>query len=126
MKPGLARAPVEVQILGQEGADDQAAAVVHPARGEQLAHRGVDHRVAGAARAPGVEPLRVVVPFEAVVVALVGVAGVAGVVEQHVRVEVAPGELAHERVRARAAALARALLEAARRDAPEVQVRRQL
>jgi hypothetical protein len=56
----------------------------------------------------------------------VGVASVAGVVEQDVRVEVAPGELAHERVGARAAALAGALLERARRDAPEVQVRREL
>ena len=48
-------APVEVQVLGQERADDQAAAVVHPAAGEQLAHRRVDDREAGAALAPGVE-----------------------------------------------------------------------
>ena len=42
------------------------------------------------------------------------------------RVEVAPGELAHERVGARAAALAGALLELARRDAAEMQVGREL
>ena len=70
----LAVPPVEVQVLGQEGAGDQAAAVVHPARGEQLAHRRVDDGVAGAALAPGVEQLGVVVPLEPVELALVGVA----------------------------------------------------
>jgi hypothetical protein len=90
---------------------------------EQLAHRGVDDRIAGAALAPGVEQLLVVVPLEPVVLGLVGAACVGGVVKQDVRVEVAPRQLAGERL---AAALERARLELARRDAAEVQVGRQL
>ena len=43
----LARAPVLAEVLGQERADDHARAVVHPAAGQQLAHRGVDDREAG-------------------------------------------------------------------------------
>ena len=71
--------------------------------------------------------LVVVLPLERVHLAPVCVARVAGVGEQHVRVEVAPAQLAHELGRALAGAgVAGALLELARRDAPEVQVRREL
>ena len=127
MKCASPCAPVEVQVLGQERADDQAAAVVHPAA----------WRAAGASRRRrpgsrcGPRARRRAAPASsshssAVELALVGVARVARVVEQDVGVEVAPRELAHERVGARAAALARALLELARGDAAEVQVGREL
>ena len=93
--PG-AGAPVEVEVAHQERRDDQAGAVVHPSLAPQLSHPRVDDRVAGAARAPGVERLVVVAP----VVPAVGVVrprrrGAAG---QHLVVVVAPADLADERV----------------------------
>ena len=51
----LAEAPVQEQVLGEEGGGDHAAPVVHVARGVELAHGGVDDRVAGVAGGPGVE-----------------------------------------------------------------------
>ena len=125
MKCRLAAAPVDVQVLGQERGDDQPRAVVHPAPRAELAHPGVDHREAGAALAPGLEALVVVLPLELVHRRLMGVVGVAGVVEQHVGVEVAPRELAAELGRPLARA-GRPLLELARGDAAEVQVGREL
>ena len=44
--------PPHVQVLGEEARRDHPHPVVHPALGEQLAHPGVDDRVAGAARPP--------------------------------------------------------------------------
>src|SRR3954447_16357042 len=114
----LAAAPVHVQILDEKAGRDQPRAVVHPARLEQLAHAGVDHREARAAVAPGVEVLVRTRPLDRVEVALEGVARVARVVQQHVRVEVAPGELAGVRA-------AGARLELAGADRAEVQVRGQ-
>ena len=55
-------------------------------------------RIPGAPFAPGVEERGVLVPLELVIAPLVGVARVAGVVQQHVGVEVAPGELADPRL----------------------------
>jgi hypothetical protein len=39
--------PVQVQVLGEERADDHPHAVVHVRLAEQLAHARVDDRVAG-------------------------------------------------------------------------------
>ena len=110
----LAAAPVDVQVLDEEAGGDQPRAVVHPARRAELAHAGVDDRIARAALAPGVEVLVVAVPVDRVELAAVGVVGVARVVQEHVGVEVAPRELA--RVRVVAAGL---LLELARETAPK-------
>jgi hypothetical protein len=93
---------------------------VHPALSVQLAHRGVDHGVAGAALLPGGERLVVVLPLERVHPLLVGAVGVARVVEEHVGIEVAPGQLADEGLRVGLA------LELTRADAAEVQVGREL
>ena len=57
--------PVEVQVLGQEGAGEQTRAVVHPALARELAHAGVDDRIAGAALLPGRERAGVVAPAHA-------------------------------------------------------------
>src|SRR6185312_224301 len=54
--PGT-HAPVDVEVLGQEGADRHPRPVVHVALGGQLAHPGVDQGIAGAAFAPGPEGL---------------------------------------------------------------------
>jgi hypothetical protein len=91
---------------------------VHPAGLRQLAHPGVDDRIAGAALAPGVEVLVGAVPLEGVELGAMGVMGVGRVVQEHVGVEVAPRELAGVRVMTSGL-----LLELAGGDAPEVQVR---
>ena len=57
-----ALAPVDVQRLGQEVRDDQPGPVVHPALVRELAHAGVDDRIAGAALLPGRELLGAAVP----------------------------------------------------------------
>ena len=116
----LAAAPVDVQVLDQKARRDQPRAVVHPARRGELAHARVDDGIARAALAPGVEVLVGAVPLDAVEVALMSVARVGRVVEQDVGIEVAPGELAGERVVA-----TRLLLQFARGDAAEVQVWRE-
>ena len=110
MKNALALAPVDVQVLGQEGRDDHPRAVVHPAARDELPHAGVDDGIAGAALLPGREQLVVVVP--------VGLGPLDGTEELDVGVEVAPGELAAGRRRASRDAL----LEAQRGEAAEVQV----
>ena len=55
--PGSAP-PVEVQVLHEEAGRDHPHPVVHPALGPELAHPGVDDRVAGAALAPRREARR--------------------------------------------------------------------
>ena len=101
--PG-APAPVEVEVLGQEGGDDHPRPVVHAPLAPQLAHRRVDDRVAGAPLLPGLEGAaraRPAVAAGPVVAARQGRVG-----GKHLVVEVAPAELAH--VGAAAAAAQRA------------------
>jgi hypothetical protein len=121
-EPCLAGAPVDPEILREERADDEAGAVGHPAGGLELAHRGVDERVAGAAGLPGLQRLVVVDPGERAHPGMVLLAGVVGVVEEHVREEVAPRELPHERLRPRSAAPQRPLLDLAGGERAEVQM----
>ena len=89
--------PAHVQVLDQERRDDHAHPVVHPAERAQLAHAGVDERVAGPPGRPGRERGVAVVPR------VVGHDGPqrpvrrAGVVPEHVGVELAPRELGAER-----------------------------
>ena len=99
---------------------------MHPAAGEQLAHRGVDDRIAGAALAPGVEQRRRRRPTRA------------GRTRGGARGACCRGGGAGRARRSRATRagartqprprrrVAGALLELARRDAAEVQVGRQL
>ena len=89
-------APVDVQVLGEERRHDHAGAVVHEALARELAHAGVDDRVAGAALLPRGERARVVVPAIASR-PVVGPRGVGTGGEDLVE-EVAPAQLPEERV----------------------------
>lgn len=77
----LAQAPVEEEVLGEEGGDEHAAPVVHVARVGELAHGGVDERVARAAGGPGGEERGGVFPRD------VGVFGLEGFVHAGVEEE---------------------------------------
>ena len=57
-----ADAPVDPELLDEEGGGDEPLAVGDPALGEQLAHRGVDERVAGVALLPRGDRVGVVAP----------------------------------------------------------------
>jgi hypothetical protein len=59
----LAHAPVDQHVFGEEGGDDHAAAVVHPADSVELAHGGIDNGLTGATLTPGFEVLVVVPPL---------------------------------------------------------------
>ena len=94
---------------------------MHETLARELAHAGVDDRIAGAALLPGRERAGVVAPAMAARPE-VGVRDL-GARREQLRVEVAPAELAHERLGALPAA--RALGQLERRQAAEVQVRTQ-
>ena len=84
----LAVPPVEVQVLGQERARDQPRrGCASSPCGSSWRIVGVDDRIAGAALAPGVEQLLVVVPLEPVVRRACGRGACCRVVEQDVGVE---------------------------------------
>ena len=93
---GLAQAPVQQEVLGQERGRDHPRPVVHEPRRAQLAHRGVDDRVAGPALAPGLEGVRVVAPRQVGEGRLERLAEDARVVPQDVGIELPPGDLGHE------------------------------
>ncbi len=81
---------------------------MHVAGGVELAHTGVDQRIAGAPVAPRGE-VRLgrlaLFPAQAVAVGAVGAGDDVRVVEQHLVVEIAPDQLRQPRLRATAAAL---------------------
>ncbi len=114
-----AEAPVEREILCQEGGGEQSRAPVHPALARELPHAGVDDRHAGATLPPRCQPGRIVAPAEAARAEVE--ARRVGALREQLRVEVAPRQLAHERLRALAAT--RALDHLERGEAAEVQVR---
>jgi hypothetical protein len=66
-KPALAPAPVNQQIFDQKRSDNHTRPVVHPTALKQLAHGGVNHRVAGATFSPGSKSLFVVAPGKALI-----------------------------------------------------------
>jgi hypothetical protein len=109
--------PVDVEILGEERRRDHARAVVHEALGAELAHRRVNDRIAGAALGRRGERGVVFVP-PITARAVVRPRGVR-TRREHLGVEVAPAELAEERVGAGAAA--ERLLDLGWADAPEPQ-----
>ena len=94
---------------------------MHPAGRSELAHSGIDQRVAGLAFAPSREALLVIDPLEAAELLLIFKLDVVREHQQHVGVEVAPGELADESGGSLAAALLCSLFGLPRRDAAPAQ-----
>jgi CheY-like chemotaxis protein len=96
-KVGLAATPVQAQVLDQETGHHHAKPVVHVAAAVDLVHGSVHQRIAGTALAPrGKQLVRMlaVLPLDAVVVGLEGVAYHMGVVVKDLVVEVAPDQFA--------------------------------
>ena len=54
---GGTQLPPQMKVLDEEARDDHSHPVVHPPFSAQLAHAGIDERVAGAALSPGGERL---------------------------------------------------------------------
>ncbi len=120
---GLARAPIDEQVLRQERRGDHPSAVRQPAGGGKLAHRGIDDRVAGPAGPPRIEGDVVARPRERVELRPEGRPADGRSMEEDVGVEVTPGEFGQEP--APALALARGTLgDLGRRQEAEVEVGR--
>ena len=89
------------ELLDEEGGGDEPLAVGDPALGEQLPHRGVDERVAGAAFLPRGDAVGVVAPDPA---ARIHVAPLQfGRRREELGEEVAPAQLSEQRRRRRCA-----------------------
>ena len=114
----LTAAPVDEQILGQEGTDDEPRSVVHPAGGHQLAHRGVDDRIARSACAPRLEVVFVLRPGHALELGQIRPARHTWSVPQDVVVELAPDQLAAVGVRSPALPLGPSIDLQRRQQAP--------
>ena len=124
-EPALADAPVDQQVLGQERRRDHAHAIVHPAGRPELAHAGVDDRIAGAAALPGLDGV-VLVAREGVELRPEVALGEVAEVEEQVVGELAPAELGQELLgRGRQAAARGGAPDLARADLAESEVRRQ-
>ena len=124
-EPPGAPPPVEVQVLHQEAGRHHADPVVHPPLGQQLAHAGVDQRIAGTARGPRGEPLTgpgAVVGAQVVTEPGQGTGGGVGPVAEHVGAELPPGQLGPEPLRAGARPRPQSGQDGAGVDAPEPKV----
>ncbi len=100
---------------------------MHPALGEQLPHPGIDDRVAGATELPARQPVLCVgagVPLHPVHRRIDRSAGRVGVVEQHIRVELPPGQLSPKARRAFAAPIRQAGQQGPRVDCSPLEIRR--
>jgi hypothetical protein len=98
---GCSKAPVQANVLDEKRGGQELRAAVDPALAKELAHRRIDDRVSGAALTPGGERIIVLepqVPSRPVVVVREP-----GPRRQELEVEVAPAELAQERLIARPA-----------------------
>ena len=118
--------PRQMQVLHEKARRDHPHAVVHPAGGEQLAHAGVDDRVAGLAAAPRREPVArpgIGVDDEPGELGPQGRPRRLRPPVEHVGVELAPAQLAPERGLVRI--VAETGKQLARVDHPEAQVGRQ-
>ena len=96
-KVSLAPAPVDSQVFDQKARHHHAQPVVHIAAGVDLAHGGIDQRVAGAALAPCGEEcigFGTRVPFDHVISRLEAAFNDMRVVGQNLKVKVAPDQLA--------------------------------
>ena len=117
--------PVGQQVFHEERGGDQPEAVGHPAGVGELAHGGVDDRVAGAALFPGLHLGRVGTPRDCVVLRLLRVVDEVGALGEEVRVPVSPGKLTGERLASRRRASDRAH-HLPGRDGAEAQVGREV
>ena len=91
--------PVNEQVLGQEGSGDHAYSVVHPSRAPQFAHPRVHDRVTRAALLPGGQRPRLVAPRKVVEAGAPVLLHHVREVDEQVVAELAPCELAQERLR---------------------------
>src|SRR5262249_15495873 len=94
--PALALGPARKQVLHQERRDHHAHPVVHPAGLPELAHAGVDDRIAGATLLPRAQRLGVLPPWERVEPLLQVLARKIGKAVQELIAELAPAELGQE------------------------------
>ncbi len=130
-EPLFAGAPVDQEMLHEERGDHHPDPVVHHAGVPELAHAGVDDRVAGQAAPPGLQCARIALPGKGVELLLQISVGEVGDVEQQVAAELAPAELAQELVdvageaRVLGGGEAGCVPELARADLAEAQMRRQ-
>ncbi len=102
---GSADAPVDPELLDQEGGGDEALAVGDPALGEQLSHAGVHERVAGAALLPGGGRVGIVAPGAATGMQVAPLQ--LGVSREELGEEVAPAKLPEQVLRSAAGDLGR-------------------
>ena len=95
-EPGLAAPPVDQEMFDQKRRGDHANAIVHVACRPELAHPGVDDRIARQPARPGVKPGGVLAKGEALEAPLPRASGQLGKpVEQRVG-KLAPTELGDE------------------------------
>ena len=119
------------QVFGQKTGHDHPNAVVHVPGRVELAHAGIDERIAGAALRPGGKVPRALAPGDDLEAPLQVLAGDLRVVEEDVLVELPPAEFGEKLVDVAMARLARGRGRLRRQphlprpDFPEVQVRRQ-
>ena len=97
-EPGFAGAPIDQEMLDQERGDDHADAVVHAAGAPELAHAGVDDRIAGAALLPAPEIGCALPPGELVEAGVDIVGGKVRMAAHQVIGELAPRQLLTEGV----------------------------
>ena len=116
--------PLDVQVLDQEARHDHPHPVVHPPGRAQLAHAGVDDGEAGAALPPRGELVARLVVRHPLELGPQVVARGLRVVEQHVGVELPPGELLAVGRRALAGEAAQVVQHRARVDLAPLEVHR--
>ena len=122
-KPGLALAPVDAEVLGQEAGDHHAQAVVHPPAVQQLPHGRIHQRIAGAPLLPGSEPFRPVLPDQGIELGLERpLHDVRKTVEDH-EIEIAPDQFVEPAVRPPGQRLAHQFAD---REGPEAQMHGQI
>src|SRR5579875_816019 len=88
------QAPVQMEVLYQEGRDYHARSVVHPGFSAKLAHARVDERVARAALRPGRKELVVATPLDGPRFGPKRLPGTFGPVGKDGCVELPPGQFA--------------------------------
>ena len=97
-EPARALLPWNQQVLGEEGGDDHAHAVVHPAGRPQLPHPGVHDRIAGPSSLPALQCVVVRSPAEAPELVPQRCVREVAVVIEDVSRKLAPSELAQESI----------------------------
>ena len=99
-KPAGPLLPGDAQILDQKTGHDHAHPVVHPAGLPQLPHPGIDHRISRPPPLPRPQPHRIIHPGKAGVIGPQRLRGGVRKVEEEVRGEFPPADLAQINLRA--------------------------